>query len=343
LLTKYLEEKNMKLKTFKKLVAGVVATALVGATMVVTPVSATVHEVPDTYTATLNGQLGEVGFWDADGPSCTVTGDGSYSLTYTYTGNEDILNDPSEGGDNVAVILLLDFDTYTLGDGTTAEGTGIVLNVTSVTLGGTDLNYSGSCVAPAYTRADDGKTLKLNIYNTWNKAQYTQDISNLTSKTIKSGETLTVNFNVSGLTDAIARAKEVNSIVTTADTQNSQVSSNSDSSTDSSTTTTANGSSDNSSTTTTTTTSADGATTTTTTTASGDSSSSSNGNSSSGNSSSSNSSSSSDSGSSSDSSSDSSTATESTATDTSDTTTTGLGIVLVVSLAGVMFTRRNHK
>jgi uncharacterized protein YqkB len=172
--------------------------------------ASTTHEVPDTYTATLNGQLANVGFWDSEGPSCTIDGDGSYSLTYTYTGDDDILDES-----NVAIMLLLDFNTYTLGDGTTAEGTGIVLDVTSVTLGDTDMNYSGSCVAPSYAKADDGKTLKLNIYNVWSSSQYTQDITIPTDMAVQDGDALTVNFNVTGLDDAISRAKELNGITTT--------------------------------------------------------------------------------------------------------------------------------
>lgn len=209
----------------KKLVASILATTLVGTTMAFAsmPMSASAETIPDTYTATLNGQFNETSFWNADGPSCTVSGDGQYSLTYTYTGEDGQVT-----ADSMCLILLLDFNTHTCVEGGDVIASGITLDINSITLGGTNLNYTGSCVAPAYCHADNGDTIKLNIHNVWNQAQRAENVT--VPSEIHNGDKLVVDFNINGLTNAIAKAKELSgesggeeTEATTVNTDNSEV------------------------------------------------------------------------------------------------------------------------
>ncbi|MGN1411651.1 MAG: hypothetical protein ACI4WH_03965 [Oscillospiraceae bacterium] len=249
----------------KKLVASILATTLVGTTMAFAsmPMSASAETVPDTYTATLNGQFNQSSFWKADGPSCTVNGDGQYSLTYTYTGEDGEVT-----ADSMCLILLLDFNTYSCVESGDVIESGITLDINSITLADTNLNYSGSCVAPSYRHADDGSTIKLNIHNVWDAAQRTEAIT--VPSEIHNGDKLVVDFNVNGLTSAIAKAKELNgetaqdteAEATTVNTDNSEVTTEATTTSDTSSTTTTDGSTTTTASTTTSSNSSDNSTTT---------------------------------------------------------------------------------
>lgn len=296
----------------RKLVASVLATALVGATVMVAPISASADEVPTSYKATLSGQLVKTEYWNSNAGSTTVDHDGTYDVSITYSGDDGQVT-----ADDLCLILELDFNLYSLvpkGSNPDLEASGITMGINSVTVDGVSLNYSGSPTSNAYRCSDDGKSIRFNIYNTWSDGtgQHTTDIT--VPFDVKNGSVVSVNFTVNGLENAIAKAQELNAS-TTSNTDNSQV-----------TTTEGDTSSDD---TTTTTTVADGSTTTTT--ANGSTTTTANGTTTAGANNSSNNSSN---GTTTTKSGDSpETATEDTATATGDTGVAG--IVLVVALAGL--------
>lgn len=188
----------MKLKRF---IASIVATALVGTTMAITSTTLSADAIADTYTASLQGQLVDAGFWNADAPSCSVNGDGNYSISYTYTGE-----DGETTYDSTCLILKLDFNVYSISSSGSLAETGIVIDINSVDVDGTDLGYSGSSSnESAYRVDDDGSTIRHNIYNVWSSGQNTQDIT--VPFTVTNGSVVTVNFTVSGLDNAIHEAK----------------------------------------------------------------------------------------------------------------------------------------
>lgn len=231
----------------RKLVAGMLATALVGATVMIAPISASADEVPTSYKATLSGQLIKTEYWNSNAGSTDVDHDGTYDVSITYSGDDGQVT-----ADNLCLILELNFNLYSLvpkGSNPDLEASGITMGINSVTVDGVSLNYSGSPTPNAYRCSDDGKSVRFNIYNIWGDStgQHTTDIA--VPFDVKNGSVVSVNFTVNGLENAIAKAQELNAS-TTSNTDNSQV-----------TTTEGDTSSDD---TTTTTTVADGSTTTTT-------------------------------------------------------------------------------
>ncbi|MCD7799853.1 MAG: dockerin type I repeat-containing protein [Ruminococcus sp.] len=197
----------------KKFLSSMMAVTLVSATMgIVDTVLIADAEIADSYTASLQGQIIDTGFWDDSYASCTVTGDGTYSVSYTYTGVGGTTN--SETTDT-CLMLKFDFNVYNVSSSGDLAETGIVIDINSVDVDGTSLNYSGSSSnSNAYRVDDDGKTIRHNIYNLWSTGQDTTDIDNFT---ITEGQTLTVSFTVSGLEDAIEQAKVLAGEITDSD------------------------------------------------------------------------------------------------------------------------------
>jgi hypothetical protein len=288
----------MKLKRF---IASIVATALVGTTVAMTS-ALDASAVADTYTATLQGQLVDTGFWNGDASTVQVTGDGSYSVSLTYNGV-----DAEVTSESCCLILTLDFNVYDVSTNGVLSETGIVIDINSVDCDGTSLNYSGtSSNDKAYRVDDDGKSIRHNIFNSWGGAA--QDVSDITVPfSVTSGSVVTVNFTVSGLNDAITKAKEL---------AGEDTSDSSDDNTNTDGTTNSDGSSDTTTTSAATTTSADTTTTGASTTKS-------------------------DSDSNSDSDSDSGeVAQEETANATSDSGVAGIVLVCALAGAGLVATRK---
>jgi hypothetical protein len=179
----------MKKNVMCALVASVVLVG-VGST-VFSVVSANADE-QKTYTATLAGSVGSADFWDGNAPTTSVTGDGSYTLTFDFDeATESTAN-------NGAIILSTDINPYEYVEDATGlsaseviEKSGIVISVDSVLVDGKAVQYTQS--SGAYCMNDDGKTLRLNIYNVWGST--VEDIDfNFTVE-----ESITVNFSISGL------------------------------------------------------------------------------------------------------------------------------------------------
>lgn len=182
----------MKLKKF---IASIVATALVGTTMAITSAIGA-SAVPETYTAVLNGTVGSTSLWDSSAPSCTINGDGDYSLTFPL--NEAT---KSEAGTGALILEIPDINIYDIvGEGATLADTGIVLSVNSITVDGNAVAYNGPSDG-AYRTGDNGTCIRLNIYNVWG-GNDVQDID----FNFEAEKDVTINFNVSGLSAAIQKA-----------------------------------------------------------------------------------------------------------------------------------------
>lgn len=179
------------------------AVALVGTTMATLPVSA---EVQDSYTFSLVGTVGTAQFWDSAAPTVQVTGDGSYSLQFD-------IEQPTEAKDGTgAIIISTDINAFDFDDEGNIENTGIKIAVDSVEVDGNPIEYKGPS-AGAYALNDDGKTIRLNIYNVWGNDVPDIDFNFTVENSVK------VNFTVDGLTDAIANAKGSTGDTTTTDDQ----------------------------------------------------------------------------------------------------------------------------
>jgi hypothetical protein len=179
----------MKKNVMCALVAAVVVVGI-GST-VFGAVSANADE-QKTYTATLAGSVGSSSFWDETASTTSITGDGSYTLTFDFDeATESTAN-------NGAIILSTDINPYEYVEDATGlsaseviEKSGIVISVDSVLVDGKAVQYTQS--SGAYCMNDDGKTLRLNIYNVWGSNVKDIDFD----FTVE--ESITVNFSISGL------------------------------------------------------------------------------------------------------------------------------------------------
>lgn len=246
----------------KKLVASILATALVGTTMAMASVSMEASAVADTYTATLSGQISNTTYWDGDASTISVSADGTYNISLTYTGE-----DAEVVSEALGLILTLDFNLFNLSDPVDLAGSGIVISVSSVDVNGTSIGYncSNSSVGGNVFRVnDDGSTIRYNIFNVWgdSSGQHTEDVS--VPFDIHTGDTLNVTFSISGLEDAIHKAKVLAGEIvdepettTTASSDDSGDNDNTTTSTTTTTTTTANNGGSTTTTKTTTTTKSD--------------------------------------------------------------------------------------
>jgi hypothetical protein len=186
----------MKLKRF---VAGIVATALVGSAFAMAS-TLNANAVADSYTATLTGSVAQMGFWDSDATTCTVDHDGQYTLSLTCSEASEV----TDGA--LCLIVKLDFNVYDVSSSGSLSETGITIDVNSVDVDGTSLNYKGSTSDGNSHRVDDdGSTIRCNIYNTWSNGQETKDID--VPFTVEEGSKINVTFTVSGLESAIKQAK----------------------------------------------------------------------------------------------------------------------------------------
>jgi hypothetical protein len=203
----------MKKNVMCALVASVVLVG-VGST-VFSVVSANADE-QKTYTATLAGSVGSADFWDGNASTTSVTGDGSYTLTFDFDeATESTAN-------NGAIILSTDINPYEYVEDATGlsaseviEKSGIVISVDSVLVDGKAVQYTQS--SGAYCMNDDGKTLRLNIYNVWGSNVKDIDFD----FTVE--ESITVNFSISGLGYDKTTEEETTTtepeVTTTADTE----------------------------------------------------------------------------------------------------------------------------
>jgi hypothetical protein len=178
------------MKNVKKIVASIVTLALVGSLMTAVPANA---EKQETYTASLEGTIGSVEFWDAEAPTTTITGDGQYSITLE-------VSEPTTAVDEKgALILNTDINPYTFfeegaeistDNEQVAKDSGVNITVDSILVDGEEIAYNGPS-AGAYV--NDSNKLRVNIYNVWGN-----DVRDIDFDfTVES--TVTVNFSITGL------------------------------------------------------------------------------------------------------------------------------------------------
>lgn len=230
----------------RKLVAGFLVASLISTTMAFasTSINANADTIPTSYKASLQGQLGEAEYLVDKGTASyiDVKTDGNYSISLNYSGEDTEITK-----DNLYLILGLDFNLHNIksSDDTMLSDSGIKMSISSVTVDGNSINYHGSPTENAFRVSDDNTTIRFNIYNTWSANQQTEDVD--VPFSVKNGSILTVNFNISGLDSAIAKAQELNGDVTTVNTDNSQITTTSSTSSDTTSTTTIANSTDGSS------------------------------------------------------------------------------------------------
>lgn len=192
----------------KKIIASVMATSVVCASMATMSVGA---EVQDSYTFSLMGAVGTGQFWDADAPTVEVDGDGSYSLEFEFT-------EPTESTDGSgAIILSTDINAFDfVEEGTSidkteiAQKTGINITIDSVEIDGQEVAYTGPS-AGAYVFNDDGSTIRLNVYNVWGNDVKDIDFNFNVEQSIK------VNFTVDGLTEAMGNGGDTTTVTSGGD------------------------------------------------------------------------------------------------------------------------------
>jgi hypothetical protein len=180
----------------RKIIASVVATALVGTTLAVTGVtmSASADTIGQAWIIMQDGNPGAgagVSNWNATDAagSISITGNGDYSLT---------LNVPDGcGAEQVDFLgISTDINIYEQDASETEIYKDMQFNITSIVADGTTIAYNGPG-AGAHGTNDDGSTYRLSIYDTWSDRN-TQDIDNKFS----CAEYITINFTVTGIKDA---------------------------------------------------------------------------------------------------------------------------------------------
>ncbi len=192
-------------KWIRNIVAGIISVAVAGISLALPEmVHATSTDVPKL-TAYIGISARTESAWgpgEMNGISPTLTGDGSYSASVTF----------SEGSESIELLMievenlnLYDFapegasaDAYGMPDGCTVGFTVDSIEIKRSS-GGTDtIEYTGPSVG-AYRASDDGCTLRMNILNTWGNdvADINGDLSAIGG--VASGDTLIVNFTITGI------------------------------------------------------------------------------------------------------------------------------------------------
>lgn len=196
------------MKNFKKMVAVLSAAAITAASMASISVSAEVEATDEPpYTAWLCVQAGATQQWapdDATSEPATITGEGgSYTVSATIP----------EGGGSATIecmILSTNINAYAFvqeGKDPWVDGTAKI-EIDSITIEHTDgstldLDYTGPSDG-AFSKENDGVSLRINIYNVWGND--IKDIPTEPEGGLADGDKILVNFTVSGLTPPPAAA-----------------------------------------------------------------------------------------------------------------------------------------
>lgn len=190
------------MKKITKLTAAITALALASvsavsiATMDFTAIAVN-NEGP--YTAWLCLQAGGTSSWDAadEGQvAATIEESGDYSVSYTIQ--------PGGGSESIeCMILSTNINAYAFveeGKDPWVDGTAkIEINSIEIqrTSGDTDvIEYTGPSEG-AFNKENDGVSLRMNIYNVW--GNNITDITNTPEGGLAEGDTVVVNFTVSGI------------------------------------------------------------------------------------------------------------------------------------------------
>lgn len=187
----------------KKILSGVVATALVSTTIAIssTNLTASADTVGNAWLCFTNGISQQ---WNAGelGEAISIEGNGDYTLSV------DI---PENGGAESILLLLIstDINIYEEDEEGNKIYDDMVLSVNSVLVDGVEVAYTGPSDGAVSTE-NDGVSYRLNILNTWGNS--VNDIDG----NVVNASNVTVNFSVSGL--AIDKPVEN---TTTADTTTS--------------------------------------------------------------------------------------------------------------------------
>ena len=189
------------MKFMKKIAAMAAATAVAAVSLVSMGMGASATDEPP-YTAYLCISAGgdaqwKAGDWETE--SATITGDGVYSTSVTI---------PEDKGSETIEFLMLstDINAYAFApEGTSnpvADGTAkITINSIKVVRVGSGeeaaIAYNGPSEHSMFLN-DDGRTLRVNILNTWATAQNTTDIDQNVPGGLAAGDKV-VDFAVSGI------------------------------------------------------------------------------------------------------------------------------------------------
>lgn len=197
------------MKNLKK-IAAVVAVAITVSSM---PLSASALDATDEapYTAWLCLQAGGDKKWVSEsedpalvaeknnisGNESNITGDGEYSVDVTMVGGSSSIE---------CLILSTNINAYAFveeGKDPWTDGTAKI-EINSITIERvdgttTEIAYDGPSEG-AFSKEDDGVSLRMNIYNTW--GNNVTDISNEPEGGLNEGDKLVVDFTVSGLVKA---------------------------------------------------------------------------------------------------------------------------------------------
>ncbi|WP_295219361.1 dockerin type I domain-containing protein [Ruminococcus sp.] len=197
------------MKNMKK-IAAILAAAITVSAM---PLSASALEATDEapYTAWLCLQAGGDMKWVSEsedaalveeknnisGTEASITGDGEYSVDVTMEGGSSSIE---------CLILSTNINAYAFveeGKDPWTDGTAKI-EITSVVVERvdgttTEIEYNGPSEG-AFSKENDGVSLRMNLYNTW--GNNITDITNEPEGGLNGGDKLVVNFTVSGLVKA---------------------------------------------------------------------------------------------------------------------------------------------
>ncbi len=225
------------MKMMKKIAACFAAAAVASVSVAAMGMQASATDEPP-YTAYLCASIGGVAQWSAgewETETATITTDGSYSTSVVI---------PDPGSETIDFLMLTtDINAYAFveegGDPLTEGTANITIDSIKIIRVGTEtedtIQYNGPS-ANALFLNDDGSTLRVNILNTWAPAQYTEDIDTTVDGGLAVGDTLVVNFTVSGISagGGMAETEEESSSDSSEDSSSSDSSDDSSSSSDSS-------------------------------------------------------------------------------------------------------------
>lgn len=191
------------MKTIKRLTAVLAAASVVGIFAATFSMGASAEGKDEPpYTAWLAASIGNDQQWNAgewQDTTATINGDGSYTVSATI---------PEDGGSETIEYLSLetDINVYAFveeGGDYKTEGT-LKLVIDRIYVGHfdgseTELTYNGPGDL-AYCTRDDGSSARMNILNKWGGAtQQTTDIDGTIPGGIMAGETINIDFTVSGI------------------------------------------------------------------------------------------------------------------------------------------------
>lgn len=190
------------MKFMKKIAAVVAATAVATVSMVAASISVSADGKSEPpYTAWIATSMGKNQMWNAgdwEDKNANITGDGVYTVSATV---------PEDGGSETVEFLSLetDINVYAFvaeGGDYKTEGT-LKLEIKKIWVGHfdgseTEIAYNGPG-DKAYCTRDDGSSARMNILNEWGGGvQMTNDIDKNIPGGIAAGETINIQFAVSG-------------------------------------------------------------------------------------------------------------------------------------------------